>query len=148
MIPKFNFGKDGDLLVKHSKQRDAILENLCSRYDHPTAEDLYLSLKPKIPALSLATVYRNLALLESMGDVVKISTNADSDRFDGNVNNHYHFACIGCGGVSDVDMPVNDSIEDKVAELTKADVKTHSLIFYGTCEKCKKKSLTNEIIML
>ena len=134
--------------IKYSRQREAIIENLRGRYDHPTAEQLYVDLKAKYPKISLGTVYRNLALLESMGDVVKISTNADSDRFDGNVNNHYHFACIGCGGVSDVDMPVNDSIEDKVAELTKADVKTHSLIFYGTCVKCKKKSLTNEIIML
>ncbi|HAX83128.1 MAG TPA: transcriptional repressor, partial [Ruminococcaceae bacterium] len=31
--------------VKHSKQRDAILKELRSRKDHPTAEDLYLTLK-------------------------------------------------------------------------------------------------------
>lgn len=134
--------------IKYSRQREAIIENLRSRYDHPTAEQLYSDLKAKYPKISLGTVYRNLALLESMGDVVKISTNADSDRFDGNVKNHYHFACIKCGGVIDVDMPVNDKLDSMVEDLTKCDVKTHSLIFYGTCEKCKKKSLTNEIIML
>lgn len=125
--------------IKYSRQREAIIENLRGRYDHPTAEQLYIDLKRSYPKISLGTVYRNLALLENIGDVIKISTNGNSDHFDGNVSNHYHFACIKCGGISDVDMPVNNTLESKVEELIKADVKTHSLIFYGTCEKCKKK---------
>ncbi len=134
--------------IKYSRQREAILENLKGRYDHPTAEQLYIDLKRTYPKISLGTVYRNLALLESMGDVVKISTNGESDHYDGKSNNHYHFSCINCGSVRDVDILVNDALESKVEDLIKADVKTHSLIFYGTCEKCKKKSLTNEIVML
>ena len=125
--------------LKYSRQREAIIENLRNRYDHPTAEQLYSDLKIEYPKISLGTVYRNLSLLESMGELLKISTNSDSDRFDGNVNNHYHFACNKCGGVTDVDLPVNNDIELKVENIIKADVKTHSLIFYGTCEKCKKK---------
>ena len=134
--------------IKYSRQREAIVESLRNRYDHPTAEQLYIDLKSKYPKISLGTVYRNLSLLESMGEVVKISTNTESDRFDGVVANHYHFACTKCGGVTDVNMPVNDELDSMVEGLTKADVKTHSLIFYGICEKCKKKSLTNEIVML
>jgi Fe2+ or Zn2+ uptake regulation protein len=57
-------------MIRHSKQRDAIFDNLCSRYDHPTAEDIYFSLKPKIPALSLATVYRNLSQLVEDGKII------------------------------------------------------------------------------
>ena len=49
--------------VKHSRQREAILTELRSRKDHPTAEELYLSLKPHMPNLSLGTVYRNLNML-------------------------------------------------------------------------------------
>lgn len=125
--------------IKYSRQREAIIENLRSRYDHPTAEQLYTDLKAEYPKISLGTVYRNLALLESMGDVLKISTNADSDRFDGRVNNHYHFACTKCGGVTDVDVEINCNLDTMVEDVTKGDVKTYSLIFYGTCEKCKKK---------
>lgn len=43
--------------LKHSKQREAILAELRSRKDHPTAEDLYLTLKAEMPNLSLGTVY-------------------------------------------------------------------------------------------
>ena len=32
-------------VLKHSRQRDAILNMLRSRYDHPTAEQLYSDLK-------------------------------------------------------------------------------------------------------
>lgn len=126
--------------IKYSRQREAIIENLRGRYDHPTAEQLYIDLKRSYPKISLGTVYRNLALLESMGDVIKISTNGDSDHYDGNAHNHYHFSCTKCGGVSDVNIPVIEMLESKAEQLTKADVKTHSLIFYGTCEKCKKKA--------
>ena len=37
--------------VKHSKQREAILSELRSRKDHPTAEDLYFTLKAEMPNL-------------------------------------------------------------------------------------------------
>ena len=126
--------------LKYSRQREAIIENLRNRYDHPTAEQLYTDLRKKYPKLSLGTVYRNLALLEKLGEVIKISASGDSDHFDSTVNNHYHFACTECGGVTDVNMPVDEKLDTMVGELTKADIKTHSLIFYGTCEKCKKKA--------
>jgi len=124
--------------IKYSRQREAIKEMLCSRYDHPTAEQLYSDLKPHYPKLSLGTVYRNLALLVNLGDAVKISTNAESERYDGNVHNHYHMACTKCGCVTDVKLPVNDALESMAAEATDADIKTHSLIFYGICKNCKK----------
>ena len=46
---------------KRSKKRDAILSCLCNTDTHPSAEWIYHQLKPQIPDLSLATVYRNLA---------------------------------------------------------------------------------------
>ena len=48
-------------MVKYSKQRELIRENLLSRYDHPTADDVYASVKLILPNISLGTVYRNLS---------------------------------------------------------------------------------------
>ena len=50
---------------KHSRKRDAILECLRCTTSHPTAEWIYTQLKPTIPDLSLATVYRNLAMFKA-----------------------------------------------------------------------------------
>ncbi|MBQ4267067.1 MAG: transcriptional repressor, partial [Clostridia bacterium] len=66
---------------RNSKQRDAVYADLISRYDHPTADEVYFSVKKDLPNISLATVYRNLKLLESEGLILRITTD-DSDRYD------------------------------------------------------------------
>ena len=56
-------------MIKHSKQRDAILTYLHSTKSHPTAETVYENVRESIPNISLGTVYRNLALLEELGEI-------------------------------------------------------------------------------
>ena len=121
--------------LKHSKQRDAILTELRSRKDHPTAEDLYFTLKAEMPNLSLGTVYRNLNMLASDGVILKISFEG-ADRYDGNKELHYHFQCLECGRVTDVDMPTFDDINSKAQAYAKGRIDTHELIFSGVCDEC------------
>ncbi len=121
--------------LRNSKQRDAVLRNLSERYDHPTAEDVYLSLKKDFPSISLATVYRNLKLLESEGMILKITTD-DSDRFDGHTYEHYHFTCRDCKRVLDLELRDGTDINN----LTKnfgGIITNHALMFYGICPDCK-----------
>ncbi len=124
--------------LKSSKQRDAVLANLQSRYDHPTAEDVYLAVKDVIPSISLATVYRNLKLLESEGLILKVPT-GDSDRFDGHTHSHYHFTCIGCRKVLDLDIDPEVSLNSLPRDFNGT-VTSHSLMFYGICPDCKKSN--------
>ncbi len=126
-------------MVKHSRQRDAIMENLCSRFDHPTAEDIYFSLKPEMPALSLATVYRNLAQLESDGKILRIESGT-TKRFDGNTNLHYHLSCLGCGGVYDVFMDSDCGLCQKATEVFDGKIVSHSVLFTGYCSSCSKQA--------
>ena len=122
-------------IERKSRQRDAIINELYSRYDHPTAMDLYLSVREKIPNLSLGTLYRNLTQLEENGMVLRIP-DGSTDRFDGNVNPHAHFKCLTCGNVYDL---MNFEIES----LTFSDeiinkVTNYSLIAFGLCKNCNK----------
>ncbi len=121
--------------LKHSKQREAILAELRSRKDHPTAEDLYFTLKAEMPNLSLGTVYRNLNMLASDGVILKISFEG-ADRYDGNRELHYHFQCLECGKVTDVDMPPFNDINSKAQAFAKGQIETHELIFSGVCNEC------------
>ena len=41
-------------------QREAILSELRKMCTHPTADELYAVLRPKVPQISLGTIYRNL----------------------------------------------------------------------------------------
>ena len=68
-------------MLKRSKQRESIKKFLISRYDHPTAETVYMNIKEEFPNISLGTVYRNLNLLTNLGEAVKISTPDGGDRF-------------------------------------------------------------------
>ena len=58
-------------MIKYSRQRECIVNFLASRTDHPTAETIYLNTKKDFPNISLGTVYRNLSLLEEIGEIIK-----------------------------------------------------------------------------
>lgn len=125
--------------IKRSRQRDAILKELKSRRDHPTAEDLYLSLKKDIPNLSLGTVYRNLSLLEKEGEILKISDDG-ADRYDGTVASHFHFSCLRCGKISDVFLPQNTlPLTDDAINSIHGTVEKYSLTIFGICSECENK---------
>ena len=57
-------------MLKRSKQRESIKKFLISRYDHPTAETVYMNIKEEFPNISLGTVYRNLSLLADIDEIV------------------------------------------------------------------------------
>lgn len=122
-------------IERKSKQRDAIINELCSRYDHPTAMELYLSVREVIPNLSLGTLYRNLSQLEESGMVLRIP-DGSNDRFDGNVNPHAHFKCTVCGKVYDLMSFKNDSVS--FSDDIIGNVVNYSLMAFGQCKHCNK----------
>lgn len=122
-------------IERKSKQRDAIILELQSRYDHPTAMELYLAVRENIPNLSLGTLYRNLSQLEECGMVIKIP-DGTTDRFDGNTHPHAHYKCTSCGKVYDL-MSFNNDFT-KVNDDIIGTVDNYSLIFFGKCKSCNQ----------
>lgn len=122
-------------MTKHSRQRDAIFENLRSRKDHPTAEEIYLSLKPAMPAISLATVYRNLAQLENEGLILRLGSGG-SARYDGDTAPHYHLLCLGCGRVFDIPYIDDGGLCEKADRLFDGEVLSTVVTFRGYCARC------------
>lgn len=123
--------------LKYSRQREAIKEFLNGRTDHPTADMVYMNIRKEFPNISLGTVYRNLALLSDIGEILKLSTGAGGDRFDANTSPHYHFICSQCHDVIDLEMSSIDKIDKIAGENFNGEVEGHTVYFYGKCEKCK-----------
>lgn len=124
--------------MKYSKQREMILEYLLEKRNHPTAEQIYTDLKQTAPALSLATVYRNLNLLCSLGQVQKLDTGETVDRFDADTSNHAHFICEQCHEVTDI---FSDPVDNQLlkAQLgAEYSVNRHKLFLYGLCPCCSQ----------
>ncbi len=121
---------------RKSKQRQKILGLLKSTTKHPTASWIYEKLKPEFPSLSLGNVYRNLKILVELGCVQELKFGSTFDRYDGNVNPHYHLICENCGQIKDIEMRQETALDRKVEELTDFRVRNHRLEFFGLCEAC------------
>ena len=80
-------------MKKYSRQREAVYEAVCSVRSHPTADEVYDSVKKKLPNVSLATVYRNLSLLCSEGKLIMINTGDGASHYDGFTEKHHHLVC-------------------------------------------------------
>ena len=116
-------------MIKYSKQRQAIKDQLSNRGDHPTAETLYSELKTNMPNLSIATVYRNLKQLITDG----------ATRYDYNVKPHAHFFCNRCGAVLDIDTDKEQIVKIGQDSFTGS-IEGCEVKFYGLCPDCMAKS--------
>ena len=127
------------IVRRHSRKRDAILECLRCTTSHPTAEWVYNQLKPTIPDLSLATVYRNLAMFKAEGTIDSVGVYNGLERFDFRTDPHAHLLCAECGRVMDVETP---ELEPKLCALAQsasgAEVRTCTLTFTGVCPDCRR----------
>ena len=119
-------------------QREAILQELRMRKDHPTAEELYGALHDAMPQLSLGTVYRNLEQLSSARIIRKLEVSGKKMRFDGDLTPHHHIRCRECGGVSDIPPDATVVLEKQMERLKEEyQCESYSLELKGVCPECR-----------
>lgn len=126
--------------IYNSKPREVILEALKNTKSHPTAENIFLEAKKKLPRLSLGTVYRNLRLMVGRGEALELDLGTPFSRFDGATHDHCHFLCLNCGSVLDMDYSAPQDFYDKAASGTDLKITGHQLSFSGYCNKCQKNN--------
>jgi Fur family peroxide stress response transcriptional regulator len=126
---------------RQSKQREKILQLIQETDVHPTADWVYRKLKPRIPGLSLGTVYRNLSVLEEQGLIRKMALGG-TDRFEGNIIPHYHLVCDRCGVVTDIEMPIYAEINKRACKMSSFKIDRHRIDFFGICKKCQTQTST------
>ena len=125
--------------TKQFRKRNAILDYLRQTDSHPSAEMVYNHLKPEYPDLSLGTVYRNLAMFKSQGQIVSLGTVNGVERFDGNIAPHVHFVCNGCETVADLPkIAVPEALNREVSQQTGGQIEMCQLTFVGQCKNCLK----------
>lgn len=123
--------------LRNTKQREAIRENLIHRSDHPTADMIYSDIKEAYPNISLGTVYRNLAVLEELGEILKLPITDGSSRYDGNVQPHNHFICRKCGCVFDLDDLDMSELKAQAQKSFDGTIEDCKISFYGLCKNCQ-----------
>ena len=122
--------------MRVTRQRTAIYRELMGRYDHPDVDMIYKAVKPRIPPLSLFTVYRTMNALESAGMVWRVATWKGHARYDGNVKTHAHFLCETCGRIVDVEVGDVSDLCQRVAGATGV-IHRVDVMFYGEGPICQ-----------
>ena len=87
--------------------------------------------------MSLATVYRNIILIKSLGEVLELGFPDGSNRYDGNrPKPHPHVICIKCKKIVDPDLDSLDEMKKEVESETNFKILNHRLDFFGICSNC------------
>lgn len=127
-------------MQRNTTQRIAIMRNMQSRCDHPTAYDVYDAVKTELPHISLTTVYRLLNSLNREGLLRRIVVEGESDRFDADISGHSHAVCTLCGRI--IDCPAvsgDDAPFEKLLEAYGFEASCCDMIFRGVCAGCRQK---------
>ena len=122
---------------KLTPQRLAVIKILARSEGHPSVEKIYERLLYDFPTMSLATVYRNVMLIKSLGEVLELGFADGSNRYDGNKPYpHPHVICIQCHKIIDPDLASLRDMTKEVADETGFEILTHRLDFFGICSNC------------
>lgn len=134
-----------DNQVRHSVQRDKILNVFLKETRHLSVAQIYELVRKKYPNIGYATVYRAMNLICKAGIAEKIDFGDGISRFEHKYGqeHHDHLICVTCGKFIEV---IDDKIEQLQKELAKAHkfiLKRHKMQLFGFCSVCAKKTKKN-----
>lgn len=121
---------------RFTTQREAVYEVLAGTTSHPTADDVFTTVREGVPDISLATVYKALEAFVSCGMARKLTLGTGPARYDSRTDEHEHIRCLGCGRVQDIEGLHPPEWMEGVASVTRFDVVGYRLEFQGYCPDC------------
>jgi Fur family peroxide stress response transcriptional regulator len=92
--------RENGIAVTH--QRQVLYETMCAMHGHPSPEEVYARVKKKVPAISLATVYKNIHMFVESGVFREVSLHHGSVRVEMNGEPHHHMVCSKCRKITDI----------------------------------------------
>lgn len=134
---KEKFRRSGYTLTS---QRRAVLEALEDTQGHPSAEEVYLTVKKKNPRVALGTVYQALSVLEEIGVIGSERWAESPTRYDLNTEPHLDVHCCRCGEVSEVPGIGIGDLKSRIQENTPYEIKSTRLVIEGYCPGCREKA--------
>jgi Fur family ferric uptake transcriptional regulator len=131
-------------IIRNTKQRNLLLECFNANKDrHLTVEELYDIAKSKDVNIGIATIYRNVKLLEEQGAIKKIELPDLLIAYEmcafPSEHSHHHLICRECGKIVDFEEDLLETIEKKIKDTKDFTITDHRVIFYGYCKSCADK---------
>ena len=123
---------------KLTPQRDAVLQVILNREDHPTANEIFEAARQRLPTISHATVYNSLRYLKDAGLVHEIKFGDSSSRYDRETDRHDHAICNECGKLVDFDLPQTAELMQAAARKSRFKPESVHLTLRGLCADCRE----------
>lgn len=125
--------------VPVTTQRRLVLEEILGRDDHPTADQIYDTLKGRLHSLSRTTVYRILDNLVQFGIIAKTCHHGSAARFDPEAHPHHHLVCMRCETIIDVEAHHADKVTWPRVKDLDFEIQDYLIHFRGICGRCRDK---------
>lgn len=93
--------------------------------------------------INQATVYRTLKSFKIKGIIKQIDLRHNHAHYEfADLADHHHLICLSCGRIENVEHHNAEAMERAILHNAKhfAEIKQHTLEFYGTCKACAKGS--------
>jgi Fur family peroxide stress response transcriptional regulator len=128
--------RENGIAVTH--QRQVLYETMKTMHGHPSPEEVYARVKRKVPAISLATVYKNIHLFVESGVFRQVSLHHGSVRVEMNGESHHHMVCSKCRKITDVDEKALGLTTEKRRLPGGFLVERYAVDAIGVCANCRK----------
>ncbi len=125
--------------LKHTKQREAILEVFLGVHGHITGEDLYQRVKDRHPGIGYTTVYRTMKLLCDAGLAIERHFDDGVTRYEVEHEHHDHLVCTRCGKIVEFECQMIESAQDDIVKRYGFRLLRHRHELYGHCPECQQK---------
>ena len=118
-------------------QRLTILDALLQTGRHPTADEIYADVLRTNPTTSLATVYKTVETLKSLGELRELDLGLGRAHYDAiNPVAHPHVVCMRCGRVDDVEIGAFETLMAEARGASGFQLESQRLEFFGKCPQC------------
>jgi Fur family ferric uptake transcriptional regulator len=123
--------------LKHTKQREAILEVFLEVEGHITGEDLHRRVRRKFPQIGYTTVYRTMKLLCEAGLASERHFDDGVTRFEIQHEHHDHLVCVRCGKIVEFECSMIESAQERIVKAHGFRLLRHRHELYGHCPNCR-----------
>lgn len=126
--------------LRWTVQRRLVAKAALSNHSHYSADELLELCRDEDRAVSRATVYRTLSMLEEAGFVEGLDTGDGGRKFEHTLGHkhHDHMVCTGCGAIIEFHDEQLERRQDAAAAAQGFEIQSHSLKLFGLCRRCRK----------
>jgi Fur family ferric uptake transcriptional regulator len=122
---------------RRTAQRNAIYDVLTTSGRPLSVDEIFTQARSRSAGLGIATVYRNLKLLQQEGEIVAVDLPGHPPRWEvAPERHHHHFLCLYCDKLFEISgcpeglrrlLPEGYTLEE------------HDILLRGRCEACARR---------